>query len=237
MRYPSVREAVFLDRPNRFIAHVLLAGERVTVHVKNTGRCRELLVPGVRVVLAAAAGEGRKTAWDLIGVYKENARLFNIDSQAPNQAAAEWLASQSFDLVRREVAYGDSRFDFCMEKGRERWLLEVKGCTLEVGGVGYFPDAPTLRGVKHLRELTSALREGWQSCLAFVIQTEGVTEVLPNRETHPAFGEALDAARKAGVRVLHLPCRVEPDRLEIIDVPENRILAGGTAILAVPGGI
>ena len=223
MRYPHVREAVFLDRPNRFIAHVLLEGETIAVHVKNTGRCRELLLPGVRVVLAAAAQEGRKTSWDLVGVYKNNTRLFNIDSQAPNHAAAEWLASQGFDLVRREFSYGDSRFDFYMEKGRERWLLEVKGCTLEIGGVGYFPDAPTLRGVKHLRELAAALREGWHSCLAFVIQTEGVTEVLPNRATHPAFGEALDAAREAGVRVLNLPCRVEPDRLEIADMPENRL--------------
>ena len=224
MVYPQVREAVFLDRPNRFIAHVLLDGEKTAVHVKNTGRCRELLLPGVRVVLAAAATEGRKTAWDLIGVYKNNERLFNIDSQAPNAAAAEWLAAQGFDRVRREYTLGDSRFDFCMEKGAEKYLLEVKGCTLEVSGVGYFPDAPTLRGVKHLRELAEALRAGWHSCLAFVIQTEGVTRVLPNRETHPVFGEALDAAKKAGVRVLYLPCRVEPDRLEIIDAPENRLL-------------
>ena len=224
MVYPQVREAVFLDRPNRFIAHVLLDGEKTAVHVKNTGRCRELLLPGVRVVLAAAATEGRKTAWDLIGVYKDNERLFNIDSQAPNAAAAEWLAAQGFDRVRREYTLGDSRFDFCMEKGAEKYLLEVKGCTLEVSGVGYFPDAPTLRGVKHLRELAEALRQGWHSYLAFVIQTEGVTRVLPNRETHPAFGEALDAAKKAGVRVLYLPCRVEPDRLEIIDAPENRLL-------------
>ena len=225
MIYPEVCEALFLERPNRFIAHVELAGEKTTVHVKNTGRCRELLKPGTRVVLARAAREGRKTAWDLIGVYKDNERLFNIDSQAPNQAAAEWLAGQGFDLVRREYAYGDSRFDFYMEKGEERWLLEVKGCTLEVDGVGYFPDAPTLRGVKHLRELASAAGEGRHSCLAFVIQTEGVTEVLPNRETHPAFGEALDAARKAGVRVLYLPCRVTADSLTVVDLPENRLLA------------
>ena len=224
MVYPLVCEAVFLDRPNRFIAHVLLDGEKTTVHVKNTGRCRELLVPGVRVILAAAAAKGRKTAWDLIGVYKNNERLFNIDSQAPNHAAAEWLATQGFDRVRREYTLGDSRFDFCMEKGPERWLLEVKGCTLEVGGIGYFPDVPTLRGVKHPRELAEALRVGWHSCLAFVIQTEGVTEVLPNRETHPAFGEALDAAQKAGVRVLCLPCRVEPDRLEIVGTPGRSIL-------------
>ena len=224
MIYPEVCEALFLDKPNRFIAHADLNGETVTVHVKNTGRCRELLKPGVRVVLTAAAGEGRKTAWDLIGVYKDNERLFNIDSQAPNRVVEEWLTGQGFDLVRREYSFGDSRFDFCMEKGKERWLLEVKGCTLEVDGVGYFPDAPTLRGVKHLRELTAAAKAGWHSLLAFVIQTEGVTEVLPNRETHPEFGEALDEARAAGVRVLYLPCRVEADRLEVIDLAKNRIL-------------
>jgi sugar fermentation stimulation protein A len=224
MIYPEVCEALFLDRPNRFIAHADLNGETVTVHVKNTGRCRELLKPGVRVVLAAAAGEGRKTAWDLIGVYKDNERLFNIDSQAPNRVVEEWLAGQGFDLVRREYTFGDSRFDFCMEKGGSRWLLEVKGCTLEVNGVGCFPDAPTLRGVKHLRELAAAAKEGWHSLLAFVIQTEGVTEVLPNRETHPEFGEALEEARAAGVRVLYLPCRVEADRLEVVDLAKNRIL-------------
>ena len=224
MIYPDTCEAVFLDRPNRFIAHVELNGETVTVHVKNTGRCRELLKPGIRVVLAAAAGEGRKTDYDLIGVYKDNVRLFNIDSQAPNQVVAEWLAVQGFDLVRREYPYGASRFDFYMEKGKERYLLEVKGCTLEVEGVGYFPDAPTLRGVKHLRELTAAVLAGFSCCAAFVIQTEGVTEVRPNRETHPEFGEALDAAKNAGVRVLYLPCRVEADRLSILDLPENRIL-------------
>ncbi len=225
MIYPDVCEALFLDRPNRFIAHVMLEGETVTVHVKNTGRCRELLKPGIRVVLARASGWGRKTGYDLIGVYKDDRRLFNIDSQAPNQAAAEWLEKQGFDLVRREFPYGDSRFDFYMEKGDQRWLLEVKGCTLEVDGVGYFPDAPTLRGVKHLRELASAAGAGWRCLLAFVIQTEDVTKVLPNRETHPAFGEALDAAAAAGVRVLYLPCRVEADRLEIVDLPENNVLS------------
>ena len=224
MIYPNTCEAVFLDRPNRFIAHVELGGETVAVHVKNTGRCKELLKPGIRVVLAAAAGEERKTAYDLIGVYKDNMRLFNIDSQAPNQAVAEWLAGQGFSLVRREYAFGDSRFDFYMERDRERYLLEVKGCTLEIDGVGFFPDAPTLRGVKHLRELAAAAKAGWRCCLAFVIQTEGVTEVLPNQETHPEFGVALDEARAAGVQVLHLPCRVGPDRLSILDLKENCIL-------------
>ena len=224
MRYPNVCEALFLDRPNRFSAHVALGGETVTVHVKNTGRCRELLKPGIRVVLSKAEREGRKTAYDLIGVYKDNERLFNIDSQAPNQTVEEWLAGQGFDFVRREVGYGDSRFDFYMEKGQDRYLLEVKGCTLEIGGVGFFPDAPTLRGVKHLRELAAAAKEGRHSLLAFVIQTEGVTKVLPNRETHPEFGQAFDEARSAGVRILYLPCRVAADSLSILDLPANRIL-------------
>ena len=224
MNYPKVREAVFLDRPNRFVAHVELEGETVTVHVKNTGRCRELLMPGVRVVLAEGTGQGRKTAYDLIGVYRDNRKLFNIDSQAPNAAASEWLAGQGLDLVRREYTFGDSRFDFYLEKGETRYLMEIKGCTLVKGNVGYFPDAPTMRGVKHLRELAAAAGKGWKCILAFVIQTECVAKVLPNRETHPAFGEALDAAVAAGVRVMYLPCRVMPDRLEIIDDPANRIL-------------
>ena len=215
MRYENVVPARFLARPNRFVARVLLDGREETVHVKNTGRCRELLLPGAEVWLAAGEGPGRKTAWDLVAVRKESGLLVNIDAQAPNRAAGEWLAAQDFDRVRPEFRYGDSRVDFCLERGGERWLLEVKGCTLEREGVGYFPDAPTERGVKHLRELARAVGEGWRCALAFVIQMEGVTEVRANTETHPAFGEALAAARAAGVRVLYLPCRVAPDSLEI----------------------
>jgi len=222
VRYPEVCEARFLDRPNRFIAHVLLEGKTVTVHVKNTGRCRELLVPDARVVLSRARDPKRKTGYDLIGVYKEGTRLFNIDSQAPNTVTEEWLRTQDFSLVRREYTYGASRFDFYMERGRERWLLEVKGCTLESGGIGYFPDAPTARGVKHLRELAAAAGCGWHCSLAFVIQTEGVRKVLPNLETDPAFGEALAQAERAGVRVLYLPCRVGPDSLEIAADPDRK---------------
>ena len=129
----------------------------------------------------------------------------------------EWLQTQEFTLIRPEYTFGDSRIDFYMERGGERWLLEVKGCTLERDGVGYFPDAPTERGVKHLRELTKAAGQGWHCAVAFVIQTEGVTEVQPNMETHPAFGEALAEAATAGVRVLHLPCRVSPDSLAVLE--------------------
>lgn len=224
MRYEQVREAVFLERPNRFVARVSLEGEIVTVHVKNTGRCRELLIPGVRVVLTPGAAPGRKTKWDLIGVYKNNETLFNIDSQAPNRVAGEWLRGQPFDEVRPEVTFGRSRIDFAMRKGSADYLLEVKGCTLEKNGVGWFPDAPTERGVKHLHELAEAAGRGFRCAVAFVIQAEGLREVRANRDTHPAFADALEAADAAGVRVLCLPCRVEPDLLEIIDLPENRLL-------------
>lgn len=215
MKYPSIREATFLDRPNRFIAHVELDGTTETVHVKNTGRCRELLLPGARVILSKSDNPARKTVYDLIGIYKDGTRLFNIDSQAPNRVVGEWLQTQEFTLVKPEYAFGDSRIDFYMERDTERWLLEVKGCTLEREGVGYFPDAPTERGVKHLRELAKATGQGWHCAVAFVIQTEGVTEVRPNTETHPAFGEALAEAAAAGVRVLYLPCKVTPDSLKI----------------------
>ena len=216
MIYPDVTEARFMDRPNRFIAHVDLDGKTETVHVKNTGRCKELLLPGSKVILSKSENPARKTAYDLIGVYKDGIRLFNIDSQVPNHVVGEWLQTQEFTLIKPEYTFGDSRIDFYMERDSERWLLEVKGCTPERDGIGYFPDAPTERGVKHLRELAKASGQGWHCAVAFVIQTEGVTEVRPNMETHPAFGEALVEAASAGVRVLHLPCRVTPDSLAIL---------------------
>ena len=156
-KYRNVIPASFIDRPNRFIAHVELDGRRETVHVKNTGRCRELLLPGAEVFLAGSENPERKTAWDLIAVRKSNGLLVNIDSQAPNAVAREWLETQSFDVIRPEYTYGQSRLDFMMERGSERFLMEVKGCTLERDGIGYFPDAPTERGAKHLRELANAL--------------------------------------------------------------------------------
>ena len=224
MRYEQVCEAVFLDRPNRFVARVSLAGETVTVHVKNTGRCRDLLVPGVRVILTPGTAAGRKTPYDLVAVYKNGGTLFNIDSQAPNRVVGEWLQLQPFDEVRQEVTVGRSRIDFAMKKGGDDFLLEVKGCTLEKEGVGWFPDAPTERGVKHLRELKEAAGRGVRCVVAFVMQAEGLRIVYPNRETHPAFADALAEAEAAGVRVLCLPCRVAPDRLEILDLPENRLV-------------
>ena len=215
MKYEETCHAKFIDRPNRFIAHVELNGKTETVHVKNTGRCRELLLPGVNVILSHSGNSSRKTAYDLIAVYKEGLGLVNIDSQAPNQVVKEWLKGQEFTLVRPEYGYGDSRIDFYMEKGNKRYLMEVKGCTLERDGIGYFPDAPTERGVKHLHELAKAVSEGYQTYLAFALQMEGVTRVLPNVDTPPEFGAALEVAEAAGVKVLYLPCRVEEDALYI----------------------
>lgn len=215
MRYEHVVRAEFLDRPNRFVAHVRFGGRTETVHVKNTGRCRELLLPGAEVWLAGSDKPERKTAYDLVAVRRENGLLVNLDSQAPNAVAREWLETQGFSKILPEYRFGDSRIDFYMERGAERHLLEVKGCTLDRGGVGYFPDAPTERGVKHLLELARAAREGWRAAVAFVIQMDGVTEVRPNTETHPAFGAALAEARAAGVEVLFFQCHVEPDALTV----------------------
>ena len=216
MFYPSTIEARFLDRPNRFIAHVDVMGSVETVHVKNTGRCRELLLSGAPVVLAEADNPNRKTKYDLIAVEKKGLGWVNIDSQAPNVVVREWLEQQDFDRIQPEYVYGESRVDFFMEKGKRKYLLEVKGCTLEIDGLGYFPDAPTERGVKHIRELVKAQGQGYWCGIAFVIQMNGVREVRPNTRTHPEFGEALAAAEQAGVCVLHLPCTVTKDTLSVI---------------------
>ncbi len=216
MRYDNITPAIFRNRPNRFIAEVEVDGKKEIVHVKNTGRCKELLIPGCQVWLTAPGTPDRKTKYDLVAVRKDNGILFNIDSQAPNKVAKEWLARQGYDKVIPEYTYGASRIDFYMERGDERYLMEVKGCTLEVDGVGYFPDAPTERGVKHLRELAAAASAGYHAILAFVIQMDGVTEVRPNVDTHPEFGTALAEARAAGVEVLFLCCHVEPDTLDVL---------------------
>ena len=215
MKYSNIVKGTFLDRPNRFIAHVELDGKRETVHVKNTGRCRELLLPGAEVWLTAPGTEGRKTKYDLVTVRKENGLLVNIDSQAPNAVVKEWLEKQQYDAVVPEYTYGDSRIDFYMERGAERTLMEVKGCTLEREGIGYFPDAPTDRGVKHLRELAKAVKDGYRAALAFAIQMDGITEVRPNIGTHPEFGDAMREAQEAGVEILFLSCHVEPDGLTV----------------------
>ncbi len=232
MKYDNIKLGRFIDRPNRFTAHVEVGGVPETVHVKNTGRLRELLTPGAEVWLTEPGTPGRKTRYDLVAVRKASSgadgaasggdgaasgggKLFNIDSQAPNKVVREWLETQGFDRIVPEHTYGNSRMDFYMERGAQRFLMEVKGCTLEVDGIGYFPDAPTERGVKHLRELAKAAGEGYIAAAAFVIQMDGVTEVRPNTATHPEFAKALEEARAAGVRILALQCHVEPDSLAI----------------------
>ena len=227
MKYNNIISATFLRRPNRFLAEVELGGHRETVHVKNTGRCRELLIPGAEVYLTEPGTPGRKTRYDLVAVRKANGILFNIDSQAPNQAVKEWLEQHGFDTVVPEYSYGGSRIDFYMERHQKdgevlRYLMEVKGCTLEIDGVGYFPDAPTKRGVKHLRELAKAVRDGYRAAVAFVIQMDGVTQVRPNADIHPEFAEAFAEAGAAGVEALFLACHVEPDSLEIKEVKKER---------------
>lgn len=255
MRYTKTVSASFLDRPNRFIAHVELDGAVETVHVKNTGRCRELLLPGAKVVLAVSDNPNRKTKYDLIAVYKDGLGWVNIDSQAPNAVVLEWLrgGQSPFDditLLKPEHTFGKSRVDFYLECGlaggseagecglaggcengdlagssengdiaggssARRILIEVKGCTLEIDGVGYFPDAPSERAVKHLGELASAMAQDYECYIAFVIAMPKVEKVLPNVATHPEFGQALEAAKKAGVKVLNLQCAVEPASLKI----------------------
>ena len=217
MKYLKTLQAKFIDRPNRFIAHVDLNGNVETVHVKNTGRCKELLIKGVTVILEESDNESRKTKYDLIAVYKENFGLINIDSQAPNKVAKEWLESKDYTYIKPEYTYGNSRIDFYMEKDDRKYLMEVKGCTLERDGIGYFPDAPTERGVKHIYELIKAKEDGYEVSLAFVIQMEGVNEVLPNIEIHPEFGVAIDDAKKAGVNIVFIKCRVYENRLEYIE--------------------
>ena len=214
MKYECIVEAKFISRPNRFIAHVDIDGTEVVVHVKNTGRCKELLIPGCRVYLEKATNPERKTPYDLVAV-DTPIGIINIDSQAPNAVVKEWLMKQDYDLVVPEYKYGNSRIDFYMERGEDKYLLEVKGCTLIKDGIGYFPDAPTERGVKHLRELTAAIDKGYKAMAAFVIQVEGVTEVRPNVETHPEFGVALKEAEEAGVEVLFLECNVKKDELTV----------------------
>jgi len=216
MVYDNVIQAEFIRRPNRFIAEVEINGSKEIVHVKNTGRCSELLVPGCEVWLTAPGTPDRKTKYDLIAVRKNSGILFNIDSQAPNKVVKEWLALQNFDTVIPEYTYGDSRIDFYMERNGSKYLMEVKGCTLETDGVGYFPDAPTERGVKHIRELIKAQKAGYHAILAFVIQMDGVSEVRANWDTHPEFGTALEEAEKAGVEIRFFRCHVEPDSLQVV---------------------
>lgn len=215
MKYGYVADAVFLQRPNRFIAQVLLNGQEETVHVKNTGRCKELLVPGAKVYLEKGKNPARKTAWDLIAVEKGD-RLINMDSQLPNKVAEEWLAQGGlgqFSQLLREQTWGASRLDFCLKDARRTKYVEVKGVTLEEGGKVYFPDAPTARGVKHLEELTRIRREGMEAAVLFVVQMDEVTAFSPNDATDPAFGDALRRAKDAGVEIAAIDCLVRPEEV------------------------
>ncbi len=215
MKYENICKGRFVRRLNRFAAEVEIDGQLQTVHVKNTGRLRELLQEGATVFLTRADNPRRVTAYDLVAVEKVGLGIVNIDSQAPNAAMREWLSGQGYDMVRPEYTFGSSRFDFYMEKDGKRYLLEVKGCTLERQGIGFFPDAPTQRGVKHLKELPAAAALGYRCAIAFVIQMPVVKRVLPNADTHPEFAEALAKARTAGVEVWFMSCDIAPDALEI----------------------
>lgn len=215
MRYPQVCGGKFIARPNRFIALVDVEGRETVCHVKNTGRCRELLTPGAKVILARAANPSRKTAYDLVAVYK-GAMLINMDSQAPNQVAAAYLPSlfPGITLLRPEYRVGDSRLDFYVETAAGRQIyMEVKGCTLEVDGVAMFPDAPTLRGTKHLRTLTALARAGREAWVLLVVQMAGPKCFRPNDAMDPAFGKALREAAAAGVRIHCVDCLVTEDSL------------------------
>lgn len=216
MKYKNIVQANFISRPNRFIANVDINGVKAVVHVKNTGRCKELLVPGCTVYLEKAENPERKTPYDLVAVEKDG-KIINIDSQAPNKVVKEWLERQGiYSKIQPEYKYGNSRIDFYMEADAIHYLLEVKGCTLFRDGIGYFPDAPTERGAKHLRELTAAIKKGYHASVAFVIQGEGISEVRPNTETDPEFAKAFYDAKKAGVEILFLQCRVTKDELVVI---------------------
>ncbi|HHW46849.1 MAG TPA: DNA/RNA nuclease SfsA [Clostridiales bacterium] len=220
MKYNNIKCAKFINRPNRFIAHVELDGKVETVHIKNTGRCKELLLPGSDVVLVKTDNSARKTQYDLSAVYKDGLGWVNIDSQAPNQAVKDWLNDspplfKDITYLKPEYAFGKFRVDFYLECGLRKILIEVKGCTLEIDGIGYFPDAPTERGIRHLYELAAAAAKGYECYIAFVIAMPGVRKVLPNVKLSPKFGEAFTAAIEAGVKVLYFPCSVSPDELRI----------------------
>lgn len=225
MIYKNTEKAVFLERPNRFIAHVNLNGEIETVHVKNTGRCKELLIPGTEVVLEKSDNPARKTKYDLICVNKSG-RWINMDSQAPNKAAEEWVLNGNLFpekiTVKREKTYGNSRFDLYVESDRRKAFIEVKGVTLETDNAAQFPDAPTARGVKHIEELINCRNEGYEAYLLFVIQMKGITKFEPNWNTHPLFGETLRKAQRAGVRLLAYDCLIKENLMEISEpVPIN----------------
>lgn len=225
MRYENMAQGIFLRRPNRFVAYVEMDGEEQVCHVKNTGRCKELLLPGTTVWCQYWDKPERKTKYDLIAVQKGD-RLINMDSQAPNAAAKEWILSGGLGEVsnlKPECRWEESRFDFSFQKDEKRCFLEVKGVTLETEGVCAFPDAPTTRGVKHLQELTRLARQGYGAYVLFVIQMDRVIYLQPNDRTDPAFSQALRQAAAAGVQVLAMDCAVTVDSMQIRNPVEVRL--------------
>lgn len=223
MKYKNIIKGKFIERPNRFIAKVEIDGIVETVHVKNTGRCKELLIPGVTVYLSVSDNPERKTKYDLIAVEKlrdgKNNLLINMDSQIPNFAVEEWLKKgklfSSNAKIQREVTFNKSRFDFYIEDADRKIFLEVKGCTFENNGIARFPDAPTERGVKHINELVDCLEDGYEAYILFVIQMKEITEFQPNDTTHKAFGDALRKSKEKGVKILAFDCILTPDSMEI----------------------
>ncbi|MCI6858456.1 MAG: DNA/RNA nuclease SfsA [Eubacterium sp.] len=218
MKYKRLMEAVFVKRINRFTAIALVDGREELCHVKNTGRLRELLFPGVEVLLEPSDNPNRKTKYSLICVRQEE-QWVNIDSQAPNALVEEWIKDGYFwekvTLVKREKVFKDSRFDFYLETDQNKWLMEVKGVTLSVGDTALFPDAPTLRGLKHVKELTGAMKEGYCTAVFFVIQKKGVRQFRPNEKRQPEFATALRKAKEAGVKLFAADCLVDREKIKI----------------------
>lgn len=218
MKYENIKTGFFVSRPNRFIANVIINGKEEVCHVKNTGRCKELLIPGSVVILEESKNPSRKTRYDLIAVYKGK-RLINIDSLAPNKVFGEWADKyfKNVSLIKSEVKFENSRFDFYIEADGKRIFAEVKGVTLEKDGVVLFPDAPTQRGLKHINELCEAVKQGYGAYIFFVVQMDNVKYFTPNKETHKAFADALKKADKKGVRIKCFNSFVKEDELFIKD--------------------
>lgn len=226
MEYKNTVHGRFISRPNRFIAKVNIGGTEQTVHVKNTGRCKELLTENAEVILEKSDNPKRKTLYDLVAVYKGNT-LVNMDSQSPNRAVGEWIASGNFlknpTLIKPEAVYGSSRLDFYIENENEKAFIEVKGVTLEINGAARFPDAPTARGRKHLGELINAKKDGYRAAAVFVVQMKGCEYFEPNFETDMPFAKELKRAQENGVEITALDCIVTPDSMKIDKEIEVRL--------------
>lgn len=226
MKYDNIKEGVFISRPNRFIAEIEVLGNREISHVKNTGRCKELLSEGAKIYVQEFESSQRKTKYDLISVYKNN-ELINMDSQAPNKVFKEWVSDSDFfnniTLIKPECKYRNSRFDFYIEAQKRKIFAEIKGVTLEENGVVMFPDAPTERGVKHLKELCECIKDGYEAYVFFIVQMKNCKFFTPNRITHPEFANTLLEASKKGVNIKALNCIVTPNELKIDDFVEIRL--------------